>query len=120
MTRAVLAIALLVFAGCGSDAPSSVVYPHAIVNRAVSQAAFRAMSHEAAPADQLVLGGADVLRDTDPPRSVLHFASEVGLTERQARVVAHETSHLTVKLLRTCEPRLADKTHELDGGVIPR
>lgn len=114
MTRLALTLALaLLLTGCG-DAPSSVVYPHAIVNRGVSQAALQAMAHGASPKDgQLVLAGADVLRDTNPPRAVLHFAAEVGLTERQAQIVAHEVSHLTARLLG-----VPDRTHETDGGVI--
>ena len=105
-------LGLLVASCSDTPATTSVIYPHAIVNRSVSQAALRAMAHNA-PNGGPILAGADVLRDTNPPRAVLYFAAEVGLTERQAHIVGHELSHVVAKLLG-----VRDRTHEADGGVI--
>lgn len=93
------------------DDPASYVYPHAIVNLHVEAEALRIMAHsEATP----ILAGSDVLRDVDPPRAVFHFSADVGLTGKQARIIAHELSHVTAKLLR-----IPDRTHETDLGRLP-
>ena len=94
--------------------PVSVVYPHAIVNLNVSDEALALMPrvHET-PEGFAPIASSDVLRDVTPPRPVLYLSAKTGLTETQARIVAHELSHLTAKLLG-----VPDRTHETDGGRL--
>jgi len=92
----------------------SIVYPHAIVNLNVSDEALALMpgAHQA-PEGFAAIAAADVLRDTLNPRPVLYLSSRTGMTEAQARIVAHELSHVTAKLLK-----IADRTHDVDGGRL--
>jgi len=93
--------------------PTSIVYPHAIVNLNVSDAAFALLPKGSEPTDGPVLAASDVLRDVDPPRAVFYFHERSGVTEALGRLVAHEVSHVVPKLLG-----VPDRTHDKDGGRV--
>ena len=96
-----------------SPAPVHIVYPHAIVNLNVSDEALALLPKGREPLDGPVLAASDVLLDTPDPRPVFYFHERSGVTEALGRLVAHELSHVTAKLLR-----IPDRTHDADGGRV--
>lgn len=57
---------------------------------------------------------ATVTRERGRLRAIVYFSNRVGLTDCQATVVAHETSHVVAKLLDV----VPDPTHATDGGSV--
>lgn len=85
--------------------PLTVRYPHAIVNGNVSDEAMTLLGRGD---EREAWARSGVLRDTDPPSAVFHFATRLGLSEHQLRVIAHEASHVTAQLLG-----IDDQTHDV-------
>lgn len=93
--------------------PTSIAFPHAIVNLRVTQEALdliqRGFGREPEGVNRAASG---VLRSGPTPVSVLYFTDRSAITDNAAYEVAHEVSHLTARLLG-----IPDRTHEKDGGV---
>lgn len=89
--------------------PVTFRYPHAIVNGNVSDEAMTLLGRGD---EREAWARSGVLRDTDPPVSVFHFATRLGLSDRQLRVIAHEASHVTAQLLG-----IEDRTHDAEAVI---
>lgn len=93
-----------------SPRPITVRCPHAIVNGNVSDDALALLAHGD---ERQTWARSGVLRDTDPPVAVFHFAARCGFSPRQLRILAHEASHVAAALLG-----IEDRTHE--AGEVTR
>lgn len=88
-----------------SAKPVTIRYPHAIVNGNVSDEAMTLLGRGD---EREAWARSGVLRDANPPYAVFHFATRLGLSERQLNVIAHEASHVTAQLLG-----IEDQTHDV-------
>ena len=90
----------------GAPERISIVYPHARVNLNVAPATLAILGRQ-----EHVLAASTILADGGIP--VFYLSADLGLSEKQARVIAHELSHVAARMLK-----IEDRTHDVDEGVI--
>lgn len=91
----------------------TVTYPLVTVNGNLTAVELDALTARTAREPGPVLACGLIVRDQMPPRLVLHLGADLGVTERQGRVIAHELNHGLSQL-----HGVYDQTHVIDGGVI--
>ena len=91
----------------------TVTYPLVTVNGNLTAVELEALPSFAQREAGDVLACSVVVRDQAPPRLVLHLSTDLGVTEHQGMVLAHELNHGLSQL-----HGVRDDTHLQDGGRL--